>query len=120
MNGFVTMDDLTLLINYLLTGYAEPFDVVAADISGNSEVDMDDLTLLINILLTSSSKINMKWSAVPVDGGIKINNPLSERLEVYDFDAEQVAVTDGDAMLDLPAGIYLVSGATSSVEVIVE
>ena len=120
MNGFVTMDDLTLLINYLLTGYAEPFDVVAADISGNSEVDMDDLTLLINILLTSSSKINMKWSAVPVDGGIKIDNPLSERLEVYDFDAEQVAVTDGDAMLNLPAGIYLVSGTTTSVEVIVE
>ncbi len=120
MNGFVTMDDLTLLINYLLTGYAEPFDVVAADISGNSEVDMDDLTLLINILLTSSSKINMKWSAVPVDGGIKINNPLSESLEVYDFDAEQVAVTDGDAMLNLPAGIYLVSGSTTSVEVIVE
>ena len=120
MNGFVTMDDLTLLINYLLTGYAEPFDVVAADISGNSEVDMDDLTLLINILLTSSSKINMKWSAVPVDGGIKIDNPLSESLEVYDFDAEQVAVTDGDAMLDLPAGIYLVSGTTTSVEVIVE
>ena len=120
MNGFVTMDDLTLLINYLLTGYAEPFDVVAADISGNSEVDMDDLTLLINILLTSSSKINMTWTAVPVDGGIKIGNPLSERLEIYDFDAEQVAVTDGDATLNLPAGIYLVSGATSSVEVIVE
>ena len=120
MNGFVTMDDLTLLINYLLTGYAEPFDVVAADISGNSEVDMDDLTLLINILLTSSSKINMNWTAVPVDGGIKIGNPLSERLEIYDFDAEQVAVTDGDATLNLPAGIYLVSGSTTSVEVIVE
>lgn len=52
--GGVDMDDLTLMINYLLTGDATGINMQAADISGNAEVDMDDLTRLINYLLTNA------------------------------------------------------------------
>ena len=52
--GGVDMDDLTLMINYLLTNDATGINLQAADTSGNSEVDMDDLTRLINYLLTNA------------------------------------------------------------------
>ena len=49
----VNMDDLTILINYLLTGQAVVFNELKADINQDHAVGMDDLTGLINILLTS-------------------------------------------------------------------
>ena len=48
----VNMDDLTALINYLLTGNTEFIDPDGADLDNSTEVNMDDLTILINILLT--------------------------------------------------------------------
>ena len=53
MNGdqTVNMDDLTALINYLLTGNADLIDIEGADLDDSTEVGMDDLTVLINILL---------------------------------------------------------------------
>ena len=50
----VTMDDLTALVNYLLTGAATGMDMVAADVTGEGDVDMQDLTGLINFLLAGS------------------------------------------------------------------
>ena len=47
----VNMDDLTALINYLLTGNADLIDIEGADLDDSTEVGMDDLTVLINILL---------------------------------------------------------------------
>lgn len=49
-NGMVNMDDLTALINILLSpnGY-----LVFADVNKDESVSMDDLTTLINVLLTN-------------------------------------------------------------------
>ncbi len=51
--GDVNMDDLTALINYLLTGNGEGMNLDnAAACDGAEGVNMDDLTALINFLLT--------------------------------------------------------------------
>lgn len=47
-NGIVEMDDLTTLINLLLSGGDLP---ASCDVNGDGETDMDDLTALINMLL---------------------------------------------------------------------
>ena len=55
-NGFVDMDDLTALINYLLDG-SYPINMensAACNNVNDTAVDMDDLTALINFLLTNS------------------------------------------------------------------
>ena len=51
-NGKVEMDDLSALINYLLTNDLSYIDPLGADATGNGSVDMDDLSALINKLLT--------------------------------------------------------------------
>jgi hypothetical protein len=53
-DSIVGMDDLTKLINYLLTGDATGINLAnAASCDGNEGVSMDDLTALINYLLTN-------------------------------------------------------------------
>ena len=52
-DGDVGMDDLTLMINYLLTGDASNINLDAADTNLDGDEGMDDLTLLINYLLTN-------------------------------------------------------------------
>ena len=52
-NEEVDMDDLTKMINYLLTDDSTDMNLVAGDINQSGGVDMDDLALLINILLTN-------------------------------------------------------------------
>ena len=59
MNGVggVDMDDLTALINYLLTSDATGINLANAACCSSPDsttVDMDDLTALINYLLTST------------------------------------------------------------------
>ena len=119
-NGVVGMDDLTALINYLVFGNTTGINMVNADIDTSGTVGMDDLTQLINILVYGHVVLNSGWNAVPVDGGILINNSTKEYLEVYNLDAEVVATCDGDALLNLPSGTYLVSGTSTSIEVIIE
>ena len=54
-NEDVNMDDLTVLINYLLTGDASQVvleNAAVCDSLDSTEVSMDDLTALINYLLT--------------------------------------------------------------------
>ncbi len=54
-NGVIEMDDLTALINYLLTGDTTDISMVnAAACDGNEDIAMDDLTALINYLLNSA------------------------------------------------------------------
>lgn len=48
-DGTVSMDDLTMLINLLLSQNDNP---VYADVNRDSSVSMDDLTVLINVLLS--------------------------------------------------------------------
>ena len=50
----IGMDDLSLLINYLLTGNAAGVNLVNADVDMDEIIGMDDLAELINILLTSN------------------------------------------------------------------
>ena len=60
-DGFVNMDDLTVLINYLLTNNPEGINLQdAADCDGHAGVGMDDLTVMINYLLTN------QWPVDPV------------------------------------------------------
>ena len=51
-SGRVTMDDLSLLINYLLTDDASSLCPMCADMDGSGNVSMDDLSMMINYLLT--------------------------------------------------------------------
>ncbi len=56
-NGEVGMDDLSALINYLLTGDGSSINMANAaccDSPGSTSVGMDDLSALINFLLTST------------------------------------------------------------------
>ena len=49
---FVTIDDVTALINYLLTDDATGINLEAADCNGIAGITIDDVTALINYLLT--------------------------------------------------------------------
>ena len=51
-NSLINMDDLTALINYLLTGDASLINEIGADVNDDGPINMDDLTALINYLLT--------------------------------------------------------------------
>ena len=50
-DGYVGMDDLTALINYLVTGNTTGIDLIGADVDDDGRVGMDDLTALINYLV---------------------------------------------------------------------
>lgn len=51
-DGHVGMDDLTELINFMLTSQGDGINLQAADMDQSGAVGMDDLTELINYLLT--------------------------------------------------------------------
>lgn len=53
-NGEIAIDDVTALINFLLTGDDTGIDVVAADCNKNGEADIEDVALLLNYLLTGN------------------------------------------------------------------
>ena len=52
-DGYVTMEDLTALINYLM-GYDTPINEANADCDGVNGINLDDLTVLINYLLINT------------------------------------------------------------------
>ena len=51
MDGFVKIDDVTALIDYLLSGNEEGIDINAADCNKSGDVKIDDVTTLIDFLL---------------------------------------------------------------------
>ena len=51
-DGFVTIDDVTALINYLLTDDATGIDMSNADTNIDEQINITDVTVLINYLLT--------------------------------------------------------------------
>ena len=53
-DGFVTITDVTALINYLLTDDATGINLDAADCNLNDSVNISDVTALINYLLTDA------------------------------------------------------------------
>ena len=48
----INIDDVTALINYLLTGNASSVNTTNADVDGDGRINIDDVTALINYLLT--------------------------------------------------------------------
>ena len=50
-NGRLDIDDVTLLIDYLLSGNGDGIHVIAADADGSGAVGIDDVTTLIDSLL---------------------------------------------------------------------
>ena len=51
-SGNVNIDDVTGLINYLLTNIASGINTTNADVDGDGVINIDDITALINKLLT--------------------------------------------------------------------
>ncbi len=116
-DGNVNISDVTALINYLLSGDASPFDREAADVNTDGNVSISDVTALINLLLRGQSRA---WNALPVQGGIRVENPAGEALEVYNLDADAVATLTTSGTVSLPAGIYMVTSDTRSRKVVVK
>jgi hypothetical protein len=52
-NGKVTIDDVTVLIDYLLAG-AGDIDMIGADVDSNGNITIDDVTGLIDYLLSGN------------------------------------------------------------------
>ena len=119
MDGIVSIDDVTALIDFLL-GTGVTIDEQAADVDASGDIDINDVTALIDILLGVN---NMTWNAMPTDSGIfiEIFNE-NEILEIYDMDAVCMKTVEGYGTysIDLPAGIYIVSGDNRSSKVVVK
>ena len=52
----VSIKDVTELINYLLTGFCDPFNADNADVNQDGQIAIKDVTALINILLSSGGQ----------------------------------------------------------------
>ena len=117
MDGSVTITDVTALIDYLLGGDPSLVDLLAADVNQDGNVAITDLTTLIDVLLGDNNAA--KWNALPAQGGIRINNPVGESLEVYNLDADVMATVTTSGTITLPAGIYMVTSDTRSRKVVV-
>ena len=123
MDGTVNVTDVTALVNYLLGGNTVQINTDAADLSGDGSVNVTDVTMLINSIMESKSFVMGRgWDAVPVDGGILVDNPVGEALEIYDFDGNCVMALDaaGETNVNLPMGIYVVASDTASRKVVVK
>ena len=124
MDGEVDINDVTALISHVLGQVVDPFDSQAANVNGDNAIDINDVTQLISTVLgvQQNALAADYWDAVPVQGGIMVDNHSGEMLEVYDMDAACCALimSEGETFIDLPAGIYLVSGNTASRKVVVK
>ena len=124
MDGIVDINDVTALIDRVLGRVVSPFDPDAADVLDDDMIDINDVTELIAIVLGSrpNAAVVAAWDAVPADGGIMVENYGDETLEIYNMDADCCAVAKpvGKTVIDLPAGIYVVSGETASRKVVVK
>ena len=93
-------------------------DLLAANINGDEHISISDVTALIDLLLARPS--SMQWNVLPTQGGINVDNPMGEKLEIYDLDAHVVATISFSRLVNLPAGIYLVTSNSQSRKVVVK
>ena len=124
----ISMDDLTALINYLLTNDPTGINMQGADVDGNTEISMDDLTVLINMLLTgSSSKSGDFRFGLPASYGYTDDQfalkslaiaPGETRTLDIALDNVEHAYTSFQCMVELPKGLKLnsVKGVSRGVE----
>ena len=121
-DGNVNISDVTMLIDYLLGSVAEDgFDANAADVNQDSSINISDVTSLIDMLLNGTASMMQAkgWDALPAPNGIAITTS-GEMLEVYDFDANLVASVRDSGLVELPAGVYVVTSDTESRKVVVK
>lgn len=118
MDGLVNISDVTILIDFLLGNEVSPFDSQAADMNPNGDINISDVTMLIDYLLGNNAK-TQKWNALPTSGGIKIDNPEAEELEIYDFEGKMVAAVTSNGIVNTPAGTYFVTSEKRSRKVVV-
>ena len=121
-DGWVDVSDVTVLIGYVLGDESTPISLDAADLNADEMVDVGDVTMLIGLILGSSRTASMTWDAYPAATGICVENPSGEMLEVYDIEANCVAtvVSPATTVIELPAGVYMVSSDTRSRKVVVK
>ncbi len=93
-DGFVNMDDLTTMINYLLTDNAEGISLTNADVNHSGGVSMDDLTTLINFMLTD------QW---PIDPEEPVEPEGTQTITVNGVSFKMVPVESGTFMMGATA-----------------
>ena len=121
MDGEVSIGDVTTLVDYMLSGDIIQFDAVAADVNQDETISIGDVTALIDILLNPSATAVMKqWDAIPTSGGILIENPVGEFIEIYNLDGDCIATVTGEGVVELAAGIYVVATDDMSRKVVVK
>ncbi len=119
MDGRVNVSDVTALIAYILGGESGAIDLQAANLNGDTVINVADVTALITMILDSGGA-GTTWTALTAPGGITVDNPLGEMLEVYDLNADLVASTHDSDSIDLPQGVYMVSSDSRSRKVVVK
>ena len=117
-DGTVNIADVTVLISLVLKGNAPTWNPVA-DINQDGQITIADVTVLISIVLKGGNSA-MRWKALSSQGGIYIDNPKGETLEVYDLDASLVTSTTATCNIALQRGIYIVCSDTRSCKVVVK
>ena len=121
MDGEVSIGDVTTLVDYMLSGDIIQFDAVAADVNQDETISIGDVTALIDMLLNPSAAAVMKqWDAMPTTGGILIENPVGEFIEIYNLDGDCIATVTGEGAVELAAGIYVVATDDMSRKVVVK
>ena len=121
MDGEVSIGDVTTLVDYMLSGDIIQFDAVAADVNQDETISIGDVTALIDMLLNPSAAAVMKqWDAMPTTGGILIENPVGELIEIYNLDGDCIATITGEGAVELAAGIYVVATDDMSRKVVVK
>ena len=58
-DGFVNITDITMLINYLLTGNATGIDLLAADLTCDGNVNISDATTLISLISHGAAMLTL-------------------------------------------------------------
>ena len=121
MDGEVSIGDVTTLVDYMLSGDIIQFDAVAADVNQDETISIGDVTALIDMLLNpSAAAVTKQWDAMPTTGGILIENPVGELIEIYNLDGDCIATITGEGAVELAAGIYVVATDDMSRKVVVK
>jgi hypothetical protein len=118
-DGYVDVNDVTTLINYVLNGQGD-VNLAAADISGDGEVDVNDVTEIINyVLMGAASKSPRAGRAVAARQFVSTSDALSfqqSTLRAGQTADIEVALTNSEHNytavqfdLVLPQGVELVS-----------
>ena len=117
MDGAITISDVTILISLVLGG--DDTGNPVTDVNQDGLLSIADVTVLVSLVLRGDNGAT-RWNALPTQGGIRIENPMGETLEIFDLDANLAATSSSSGTHALPQGTYIVSGDTCSRKVVVK